>query len=67
MRLNAVKQLFDVNVFGLMLTTKYAVPLLRVSQGRIVNIGSLGGMFAHKQHRKTKMKNENRNRQTQIQ
>ncbi len=36
---NEAKQLFDVNFFGLWLTTKYALPLMK-SGGRIINISS---------------------------
>jgi short-subunit dehydrogenase len=40
------KNLFDVNVFGVMTVTKTFLPLLRNSRGRIINIGSTSGMNA---------------------
>ena len=41
-----VRDLFDVNVFGLMDVTRTFIPLLRQSKGRIINIGSFAGIFA---------------------
>ena len=38
--------LFDVNYFGLIEMTKEAIPLLIAHQGRIVNIGSVAGLFS---------------------
>jgi len=40
------KKLFDVNFFGLLNTTKAALPLLREKGGKIVNISSVGGRIA---------------------
>lgn len=40
------RTLFDTNVFGLLDLTQQALPLLRASQGRIVMISSLSGLFA---------------------
>lgn len=40
------RTLFDTNVFGLLDLTQQALPLLRASQGRIVMISSLSGIFA---------------------
>jgi NAD(P)-dependent dehydrogenase (short-subunit alcohol dehydrogenase family) len=37
---------FDVNVFGLVNTTRACFDLLRQAKGRIVNIGSIGGRIA---------------------
>jgi NAD(P)-dependent dehydrogenase (short-subunit alcohol dehydrogenase family) len=37
---------FDVNVFGLVNTTRACFDLLRQARGRIVNIGSIGGRIA---------------------
>ncbi|XP_046913112.2 short-chain dehydrogenase/reductase family 9C member 7 isoform X1 [Dermatophagoides farinae] len=37
------QKVFDVNVFGLIRVTKYCMPLLRQSNGRIVNLASLAG------------------------
>lgn len=39
------KYLFDINVFGLLDLTQMTLPLLRLSKGRIVNIGSVAGFF----------------------
>ncbi len=41
--LDTLRQIFEVNVFGLVRTTQAFIPLLRESQGRIVNISSIGG------------------------
>lgn len=40
------RRIFEVNVFGLIRVTKYCVPLLRLSKGRIVNMGSVLGRFS---------------------
>jgi NAD(P)-dependent dehydrogenase (short-subunit alcohol dehydrogenase family) len=37
---------FEVNVFGVLAVTQAMLPLLRKSRGRIVNIGSVGGMIS---------------------
>ncbi len=37
---------FDVNVFGLVAVTQAAMPLLRKATGRIVHIGSVGGLVS---------------------
>jgi len=42
------QRLFHVNVEGLFLVTKYALPLLLTSRGSIVNIGSVAGMVGIK-------------------
>ena len=39
------RKMFDVNVFGLVRVTKACVPLLRKSNGRIINVSSLAGEF----------------------
>lgn len=39
------RQVFDVNVFGTVATTQAFLPLLHRGRGRIVNIGSVGGMI----------------------
>jgi len=41
-------RLFDVNVFGMHRLTRALLPLLLKSRGRIVNIGSLGGIASMK-------------------
>lgn len=41
-----IKKLMDVNVIGLLAVTKAFLPLLRKSQGRIVNISSGHGLLA---------------------
>ena len=42
------QRLFKVNVEGLFLMTKYALPLIKASHGSIVNIGSVGGLVGVK-------------------
>ncbi len=44
--LDRVRQLYEVNVFGLLAVTKEFIPLLRASQGRILNIGSASGLVS---------------------
>lgn len=39
------RQIFEVNVFGLVAVTQAFLPLLHRGRGRIVNIGSVGGMI----------------------
>ena len=39
---------FDVNVYGVYRVTKAFVPLIAESQGRIVNIGSVSGIFSER-------------------
>jgi len=41
-----VRKLMEVNVIGLLALTKAAIPLLRKSRGRIINIGSPSGIIA---------------------
>lgn len=41
--LDRFKDLYDVNVFGLVAVTQALLPALRAGHGRIVNIGSIGG------------------------
>lgn len=43
--LERFKAVFDVNVHGVVAVTQAFLPLLRASGGRIVNIGSIGGMI----------------------
>ncbi len=40
------RAVFDVNVFGVVAVTQEFLPLLRRARGRIVNIGSVGGMIS---------------------
>lgn len=40
------RKLFDVNLFGVVRVTKAAIPLLRESKGRIVNVASLAGRIS---------------------
>ena len=40
--LDRLRQIFDVNFFGALAVTQAMIPLLRVSRGRIVNVGSVG-------------------------
>ena len=42
------QRLFRVNVEGMFLATKYALPLLLASHGSVVNIGSVAGLVAVK-------------------
>lgn len=39
------RQVFDVNVFGVVAVTQEFLPLLHRARGRIVNIGSIGGII----------------------
>jgi 3-oxoacyl-[acyl-carrier protein] reductase/pteridine reductase len=48
--LRAWDAVFETNTRGPFLVAREALPLLRVAQGRIVNIGSLGGMHAWASH-----------------
>jgi NAD(P)-dependent dehydrogenase (short-subunit alcohol dehydrogenase family) len=43
--LEEFRAVFDVNVFGVVAVTQAFLPLLRRGPGRIVNIGSVGGLF----------------------
>jgi short-subunit dehydrogenase len=44
--LHLFKQVIDVNFYGTVYCTYYALPYLKETSGRIVNISSLGGMLA---------------------
>ena len=44
--LHLFKQVVDVNFYGTVYCTYYALPYLKETNGRIVNIASLGGMLA---------------------
>ena len=44
--LERVRQLYEVNVFGVLGVTKEFVPLLRAAEGRVLNIGSVSGLVA---------------------
>ena len=44
--LHLFKQVVDVNFYGAVYCTYYALPFLKKTSGRIVNISSLGGMMA---------------------
>jgi short-subunit dehydrogenase len=44
--LHLFKQVIDVNFYGTVYCTYYALPFLKETRGRIVNISSLGGMLA---------------------
>ncbi len=41
-----VRRIFEVNVFGAFLCSKYALPLLRKRRGRIVNVSSAAAIFS---------------------
>lgn len=45
-QISKIKELFDVNVLGLMALTKAFIPLLRRGKGRIVNVSSGHGLLA---------------------
>jgi NAD(P)-dependent dehydrogenase (short-subunit alcohol dehydrogenase family) len=40
---NDLRRQFEINVFGQVLVTQAFLPLIRQAQGRIINIGSVGG------------------------
>jgi short-subunit dehydrogenase len=42
--IDRLKGVYEVNVFGLVRCTQAFLPLLRKSKGRVVNIGSIGGL-----------------------
>jgi len=44
--LDRVRQLYEVNVFGVLAVTKECIPLLRAAQGRVLNIGSVSGLVS---------------------
>ncbi|MGD9387305.1 MAG: SDR family oxidoreductase [Gammaproteobacteria bacterium] len=46
MKAEQIRQTMAVNVTGLLLLTQACLPLLRASQGRIVNISSISGLIA---------------------
>jgi len=41
--ISSYRRTFDVNVMGAVITTRLLLPLLKKSQGRLVNVGSLAG------------------------
>lgn len=41
-----IKKVMEVNVIGLMVVTKTFIPLLKLTKGRIINIGSTSGYIA---------------------
>lgn len=44
--LQKVKEIIDVNFIGVVNVCKYTIPYLRESKGKIINIGSVAGVFA---------------------
>ena len=40
-----VKRLFDTNLYGAMRMVKYFAPLIIAAEGKIINIGSVGGVL----------------------
>jgi len=46
MDLSITRNMFEVNVFGLLDVTRQFLPLIRKHQGRIINVGSISGLFA---------------------
>lgn len=44
--IDEMRRQFEVNVFGQLAVTQAFLPMLRTAQGRIVNIGSIGGRLA---------------------
>lgn len=45
-KLDAIKEIINVNMMGVFHVCKIAIPYLRISQGRIINIGSVAGDLA---------------------
>lgn len=43
---DAIRRVFEVNVFGAVAATQAFLPLIRKGRGRIVNMGSIGGRMA---------------------
>lgn len=41
-----VRQVYEVNVFGVLAVTKDFIPLLRAAQGRVLNVGSASGLVS---------------------
>ncbi|EDV24897.1 uncharacterized protein TRIADDRAFT_35982 [Trichoplax adhaerens] len=44
--LSKLRQIFNVNVFGMVEMTKAMLPLIKIDQGRIVNLASMLGRFS---------------------
>lgn len=44
--LHLFKQVMEVNLYGTVYCTYYALPFLKETRGRVVNVSSLGGMLA---------------------
>jgi NAD(P)-dependent dehydrogenase (short-subunit alcohol dehydrogenase family) len=40
------KEIFDTNLFGVLNVCRAAIPLLRMSKGKMINVTSIGGIFA---------------------
>lgn len=45
LKLSAVRALFEVDLFSVMAMNKEFINLLIAAEGRIVNVGSIGGLF----------------------
>lgn len=46
--MEAVKELYEVNVFGVTRVVQYFLEMLRSSKGRIINIGSVAALLPHR-------------------
>ncbi|XP_070531614.1 D-beta-hydroxybutyrate dehydrogenase, mitochondrial-like [Ptychodera flava] len=44
-KVDIFKEVAEVNVYGMVRVTKAFLPLIRQAKGRIVNVGSMSGMF----------------------
>jgi len=45
LRIESIRQMFDINYFGVIDLTQQVLPLLQASKGRIINISSMAGVI----------------------